>query len=316
MRIVLAGLVLALVGAAPARAAAGVNVSSAGTISGTPVVGAKLTVSNGSWSGPPGTWTSRVWMRCADGGTSNCASIDGATSTTYTVAKVDQGKRLRVKLYAVHGFDWDSALSSATGVVGAAATPTPTPTRTPTPTPTRPPTRTPTPMPTPPVDPVASATPTPEVTPEPPVEPVVEVTREPVVQPSPAELAAPVLVPTVPAKLKLLRPHPIVRVAGRLTERGAFLSRLTVRAPKGARIAVTCAGAHCPRRAVAQAASLVHVRAFERALRAGTTLTVTVSKPGYYTKVTRIVIRRGKVPLRTDGCRAPDQKKLIRCPSR
>jgi hypothetical protein len=114
----------------------------------------------------------------------------------------------------------------------------------------------------------------------------------------------------------MMRPYPTVRVAGRLTASGAYLTRFTVRAPKGARIAVKCAGRHCPRRTVAQAAGLVHIKPFERSLRAGTKLTITVSKPGSFTKVTRISIRRGKVPLRTDGCQAPGQTKLIRCPAR
>ena len=43
-------------------------------------------------------------------------------------------------------------------------------------------------------------------------------------------------------------------------------------------------------------------------------LTVTISKPGYITKVTTITIRKGKAPLRSDLCQQPGATKLTRCP--
>jgi len=51
-------------------------------------------------------------------------------------------------------------------------------------------------------------------------------------------------------------------------------------------------------------------------LPAGVKLTITISKPGYISKVTTIQIRKGKAPLRTDQCQQPGAKKLIRCPKR
>ena len=62
-----------------------------GSISGTPQVGATLTLINGSsWAGDtPITW-SYVWKRCDSAG-NGCAGITGATSQTYTLTSDDQG---------------------------------------------------------------------------------------------------------------------------------------------------------------------------------------------------------------------------------
>jgi hypothetical protein len=92
------------------------------------------------------------------------------------------------------------------------------------------------------------------------------------------------------------------------------VTRLTVRARRGARITVVCTGPGCPARRVAHATKLWHVRRFERDLRAGVRLTISVSKPGYITKVTRIWIRRGRAPLRSDLCQAPGARKPSACP--
>jgi hypothetical protein len=94
------------------------------------------------------------------------------------------------------------------------------------------------------------------------------------------------------------------------------VARLTVKAPKGVRITLTCRGPSCPLREVAQATALFHVQQFERELIAGTRLTITVTKPGYITKVTTITIRRGKAPARSDRCRLPGDRRLIKCPKR
>jgi hypothetical protein len=119
-----------------------------------------------------------------------------------------------------------------------------------------------------------------------------------------------------PAKPRMIRPYPTVRVAGTLTASGANLSLLTVRAPKGARITLTCSGRACPRRQVAQATALWHIPQFERELRAGTRLTITVTKPGHISKVTTIAIRRDKAPARSDRCRFPGTTRLRACPRR
>jgi hypothetical protein len=345
--IALIGLLLALGSAAPAQAAA-VNVSSAGTISGGAVVGSKLTVSAGSYTGPSGTTTGRMWLRCDTSTTTDCAVIDNATATTYTLTTSDKGKWLRVALYAFWGNDWDYAVSNATATIAAAQTPTPTPTptptKTPTPTPTPTPTKTPTPTPTatrtatptptptktsvPVVSPTATATPTPTTTP---TDDFTSVDQPPADQPLGDPIAAPVALPTpadtlaaqsytkpaaTKAKAKMIRPYPTVRISGTLTKAGADVALLTVEAPKGVRITLTCEGKSCPLREVAQATALFHVQQFERELRAGTKLTITVTKPGFITKVTTILIRKGKGPARTDRCQPPGETKLITCPKR
>ena len=135
-------------------------------------------------------------------------------------------------------------------------------------------------------------------------------------QPLPTEvaLAAPALKTTTAAKKpRMLRPYPTVRISGRLTATGARVTRLTVDAPRGARITLTCRGT-CPVRKVAKATKVWHMTQFERELRAGTELTITVSKPGYISKVTRITIRKGKAPARSDRCRLPGAKRLTSCP--
>ena len=80
------------------------------------------------------------------------------------------------------------------------------------------------------------------------------------------------------------------------------------------RITLTCTGKSCPLREVAQATALWHIPQFERELRAGTKLTITVTKAGYITKVTTIKIRRGKGPARSDRCQLPGETRLTACP--
>jgi len=227
-------------------------------------------------------------------------------------------------------------------------TPTPTPTKTPTPTPT--PTKTPTPTPTPTKTPTPTPTPTRTPTPTPTRTPTATPTKTPVatatpvtggvggtvggggtpapVQPTqtvePTPLPPPATTSTAPAgsvlgatetrKPKMLKPFPVVRISGQLTKTGADIDVLTVKAPKGAKIDVTCSGKGCPRKSVAKATKVVHVTQFQTVLRAGIKLRVAVSKPGYITKVTTFQIRKGKAPLRLDQCQTPGESKLTRCP--
>ena len=116
----------------------------------------------------------------------------------------------------------------------------------------------------------------------------------------------------------MIKPFPTIRHQRQADPHRRGCAAVHRRAPKGARIEVTCAGRGCPLREVAQATArgtkALHMPQFERALRAGTQLTITVAKPGYISKVTRITIRRGKAPARSDQCRLPGANRLIRCP--
>jgi hypothetical protein len=111
-----------------------------------------------------------------------------------------------------------------------------------------------------------------------------------------------------------MSPVPVVRIRGRVTADGARVTLLTVRAPRGARIQVTCAGDHCPRRRVATVAVVVHLRPYERLLRAGTRLEIRVTRPSFIGKYTRIVVRQGRPPLRQDRCLMPGSSRPVGCP--
>src|SRR5215475_7696726 len=84
---------------ASAAAAAVPSNSAAPTISGTASVGQTLTVSNGTWSGAP-TSFSYQWQRCSS--RTSCSDITGATNHTYTVASADNGDALRAQVTATN----------------------------------------------------------------------------------------------------------------------------------------------------------------------------------------------------------------------
>jgi hypothetical protein len=129
-----------------------------------------------------------------------------------------------------------------------------------------------------------------------------------------------------PARLTLMQPFPIVRIAGSETSDGVRLTTLTVQAPPGARVTVSCQGRGCPARSQSRvavsrvrnrAAGTVRIsfRRFEHTLRAGVILRIRVSKPGEIGKYTRFIVRRGLLPERLDTCLDPAGFKPIACPS-
>ena len=82
-------------------------------------------------------------------------------------------------------------------------------------------------------------------------------------------------------KRRAIRPFPVVRMRGRLTTSGARVSLLSVRAPRAAKVTVRCKG-RCPTSELgavqARQDALTRARAFERSLRSGTRITVTVTR--------------------------------------
>ena len=92
-------------------------------ISGTPVVGQRLTTSRGSWSGNPNNYAYQ-WVRCPpSGGRSDgadCAAIGGATTSAYVLANGDVGSRLRARVTASNRDGATTVASNATEVVRAA----------------------------------------------------------------------------------------------------------------------------------------------------------------------------------------------------
>jgi hypothetical protein len=124
----------------------------------------------------------------------------------------------------------------------------------------------------------------------------------------------------------LMQPFPVVRIAGSENASGVRVGLLTVQAPVGATVNVTCRGPGCPARSQNVIATsgkskgkagmvTIVLRRFERSLRAGAVLEIRVSKPGQIGKYTRFTVRHGKLPVRVDTCLSPAGIKPIVCPS-
>jgi hypothetical protein len=97
--------------------------TSAPTISGTASVNGTLYGNRGSWSGYPAPTYTYQWLRCSAAGTasdslpSGCATITGATSTTYKVVGLDYGKYLRLKVVGTNSLGADTKYSAATAKI-------------------------------------------------------------------------------------------------------------------------------------------------------------------------------------------------------
>lgn len=114
------------VGTAPAN-------SSAATITGTARVGSTLTATPGTWTGTPSPTVSLTWVRCAAAQSASsttlatgCATISGATGSTYVLTSTDLGKFISVSETATNAVGTATLISPSTAVVVAAPTPTPT----------------------------------------------------------------------------------------------------------------------------------------------------------------------------------------------
>jgi hypothetical protein len=129
-----------------------------------------------------------------------------------------------------------------------------------------------------------------------------------------------------PLRLGLMAPFPVVRIAGTVTSGGVNLSLLTVQAPVGARVRVTCRGHGCPTASESRVAAssskkrkasmvMIAFRRFETRLAAGAVLEVRIYKHGLIGKYTRFVIRHGRIPVRVDSCIGQAGLKPVACPS-
>jgi len=88
------------------------------SISGSAVVGNRLTANRGEWVGDPPITYSFQWLRCNQAG-DNCSEIAGATDNEYVVVDGDLGRTLRVRVTARNDVGTRSAISNPTGVVGS-----------------------------------------------------------------------------------------------------------------------------------------------------------------------------------------------------
>jgi hypothetical protein len=112
-------LVAGLVLAAGATAAAPVNTAPP-TVSGTAKVGQTLTVSNGTWSNSPTSYTYQ-WQRCSS--STSCTDIANAVGQSYVVRQADGGLRLRAQVNAINADGKTTASSDLTSVVPATGAP-------------------------------------------------------------------------------------------------------------------------------------------------------------------------------------------------
>jgi hypothetical protein len=93
-------------------------------IGGTPAVGSPLGASTGSWDGTQPISYGYQWQRCNAAG-AQCANLSGATQSTYTPVKADEGRRLQVVVTATNAVGARKATSTATGLVASAPPPSP-----------------------------------------------------------------------------------------------------------------------------------------------------------------------------------------------
>jgi hypothetical protein len=94
-------------------------------ISGSAVVGQRLSASNGTWTGDQPMTFAYQWVRCgADGGAadgSNCNGVAGATGSSYVLTTAEVGWRIRVRVTATNSSGSETAASNPTDTVKANA---------------------------------------------------------------------------------------------------------------------------------------------------------------------------------------------------
>ncbi len=268
------------------------------TISGTPTIGSLLSVSGGAWQSPVPSSTSTQWQwwRCPSAFAVGC-SIASMNQPTYRLTAADNGRWIAAaRLINYPAGSNCNPLSSCLLAVSAARGPVRV---------------APTPIPTPAPTPIVTPVPTPVVTPEPTPAPFVATPA-----PTPVPTTGQVLHETV--SNKMMKPAPIVRMSGVLSSNGALISSFSVKAPRSARVTVTCSGSSCPTKRWSPSKRKrqnTRMRAFERNLRSGTVLTISITRTGYVGKRTVFKIRRGKAPLRSDSCLSAATGKRQKCPA-
>ena len=137
----------------------------------------------------------------------------------------------------------------------------------------------------------------------------------PTPSPSPSPSPSPTATPTQPpARPSRLSPFPRVRTAGSFTATRTTFTRVTVRAPRGARLDARCKPRRCTRvRRTITSDRTRRLKPLQRSYPAGTTIEFRISSPTMVGKYVRIRTVRGAPPRRTDRCLAPGGSKPVRC---
>ena len=261
-----------------ATLAVGATVTQAPTIAGDPTPGSELTASPGVWT-PANAAAGYDWLRCSASG-DGCTPVAGSCDRRYTVRDADLGHTLRVRLTVTEpGQSPVSGISDATAVVVNKPYSIPT---------------------------AGDSGRT-----------CVEVTST---GPGKGTFTSggqtgPGTTPAPDTSLAFIDPFPVVRISGRFTRSRTKLTRVTIRAPRGARIGVDCKARGCPYRRKAIAVKFVRVRALQRSYRPGATIEIRVTQRRKIGKYTRVKSRRGKAPLRIDRCLMPGSTRPVRCPT-
>jgi RHS repeat-associated protein len=86
-------------------------------LSGSPLIGVRMAVSNGTWSNSPVAYGYQ-WEDC-NGEGKECAVIPGATNANYTPVESDAGHRLVAEVFAINGGGTTTAITAASRTAGA-----------------------------------------------------------------------------------------------------------------------------------------------------------------------------------------------------
>ncbi len=130
--------------------------------------------------------------------------------------------------------------------------------------------------------------------------------------PTPSPTATPT--PAPPARPARLSPFPRVRTAGSFNAIRTTFTRVTVRAPRGARLDARCKPKRCRRvRRRIGSDRTRRLKALQRSYAPRTTIEIRISSPTMVGKYVRIRTVRGAPPQRTDRCLAPGGSKPVRC---
>lgn len=153
---------------------------------------------------------------------------------------------------------------------------------------------------------------------------------QPVTSPQPAPVSQPVGISppvggsppaaTPPATrartpVRVLKPFPSVRMAGRVTRRGAVFTLVRVTAPSRTKVSFSCRGGGCPRPSRATVSKTHRINQLRGTYRAGAVIEIRVTRSGWVGKYTRMRVNRGKAPTRRDLCLYSSAAKPRACPS-